>query len=140
MKKECTKMRMNQLKKENMKMAQRQWKNLEIFFGRIHKIALYKNNLLNVSLWNEKLSDMNVEIFKFTDWILIFFFTIFFENVPKPHSEPENLKKSRLKKNSWNQINQKFFLWNCIFGSFKIFLVQKFIFGHFWNCKKWNLV
>ena len=33
------------------------------------------------------------------------------------HSGPENLKKSR-QKNSWNQINQRFFSWTCIFGSF----------------------
>ena len=82
------------------------------------------------------------------------------------HSGPENLKKARQKKNPWNQINQKIFSWNCIFGSFNdfwqylklqkmefgqknvfmklhfglFFPVQKMIFGHIWNCKKWNLV
>ena len=39
------------------------------------------------------------------------------------HSRPENLKKSR-QKNLWNKINQNFFSWNCIFGSFK--LVSRF--------------
>ena len=36
------------------------------------------------------------------------------------HSGPENLKKSR-QKNSWHQINQFFFSWNCIFGNFILF-------------------
>ena len=40
------------------------------------------------------------------------------------HSGPENLKKSR-QKNSWNQINQKIFSWNCIFGSIKFFPTSK---------------
>ena len=34
----------------------------------------------------------------------------------------------------------KFFLWNCIFGSFKLFPSSKIDFGHFWNCKKWKLI
>ena len=42
------------------------------------------------------------------------------------------------KKNSWNQMNH--FLWNCISAVLNFFLVQKLIFGHFWNCKKWNWV
>ena len=33
----------------------------------------------------------------------------------------QKIKKSPGKKNSWNQINQLFFSWNCIFGSFKLF-------------------
>ena len=50
---------------------------------------------------------------------------IFFKSYLIYHSAPENLKKSR-PKNSWNQINQKlFFLWNCIFGSFKLFPSSK---------------
>ena len=40
------------------------------------------------------------------------------------HSGPENLKKSS-QKNSWNTISQKFFSWNCIFGSFKLFPSSK---------------
>ena len=39
---------------------------------------------------------------------------------------PKNLKKS-WKKNSWNQINQKFFTWNCISGSFNLFPISKII-------------
>ena len=35
---------------------------------------------------------------------------------------------------------QNFFSWNCIFVQFKAFSpVEILIFGHFWNCKKWNL-
>ena len=81
----------------------------------------------------------------------------------------ENLKKSR-QKNSWNQFflwncscnsfklfpNSKIdFLFWAIFEMAKngirsknfreiefwsVFPLQKLIFGHFWNCKKWNIV
>ena len=56
------------------------------------------------------------------------------------HSGPENLKKAT-QKNSWNQINQNFFLHQIVFlVVLNFFPVQKLIFGHFRNCKKWNLV
>ena len=52
------------------------------------------------------------------------------------HSGPENLKKSR-QKNSWNQkkIREISFL-----TVLNFVLVQKLIFGHFWNCKKNNFL
>ena len=56
-----------------------------------------------------------------------------------PCSGPENFKKSRPKK-SWNQINQLFFREIAFPAVLKIFPVQKFTFGHFWNGKKWNRV
>ena len=34
---------------------------------------------------------------------------------------------------------KKFFWWNFIFRSFKLFLSSVIDFDHFWNCKKWNL-
>ena len=52
-------------------------------------------------------------------------------NTPR---RPENLKKSR-QKNSWNQINH-FFLWNCIFGSFKLFPSSKIDFWPFLKLQK----
>ena len=56
------------------------------------------------------------------------------------HRRPENLKKSR-QKNSWNQIKPNFFFREIAFlAVLNFFPVQKLIFGHFWNCKKWNLV
>ena len=64
------------------------------------------------------------------------FFNHYFTHVSKVHSRPENLKKSR-KKNSWNQINQKKIREIAFLA---VFPVQKLIFGHFWNSKKWNLV
>ena len=48
---------------------------------------------------------------------------------------PENLKKSR-QKNSWNQINQNVFTWNCISGSFKLFLSSKIDFWPFLKLQK----
>ena len=51
------------------------------------------------------------------------------------HSGPENFKKSR-QKNFWNQINLFYFSWNCIFGVFNFFLLQKLIFVHFWKLQK----
>ena len=42
-----------------------------------------------------------------------------------------------MQKNSCNQINQKFFREIAFLA---VFPVQKLIFDHFWNCKKWNLV
>ena len=51
--------------------------------------------------------------------------------LPWFHSKPENLKNSR-QKNSWNQ--KKNLL--AFFLVLNFFLVQKLIFGHFWNCKK----
>ena len=41
---------------------------------------------------------------------------------PVLHSGPENFKKTR-QKNSWNQINQNIFSWNCIFGVFPQFKI-----------------
>ena len=55
------------------------------------------------------------------------------------HIGPENLKKSR-PKNSWNQINKKFFREIPFLAVLNFFHVQKVIFGHVWNCKKWVLV
>ena len=69
------------------------------------------------------------------------------------HSGPENLKKSR-QKNTWHQINifheiyfsifpwklSNFFREIAYLTVLKFFPVQKLNFGHFWNCKKWNLV
>ena len=49
------------------------------------------------------------------------------------HSGPENLK------NSWNQINKNFFREITFLAVLHFFPVQKLNFGHFWNCKKWNL-
>ena len=55
------------------------------------------------------------------------------------YSEPENLKKVQ-EKNSKNQINKNNFFREIAFLTvLNFFLVQKLIFGHFWNCKKWNL-
>ena len=51
------------------------------------------------------------------------------------HNGPENLKKSR-QKNSWNQINQFFFSWNCISGSFKLFPSSKIDFLLFLKLQK----
>ena len=49
--------------------------------------------------------------------------------------------KSPRQKNSWNQINQKIFFREIAFLQvLNFFPVQKLIFGHFWNCKKWILV
>ena len=57
------------------------------------------------------------------------------------HRGPENLKKSRQKKLVKSNKSKKFFTWNCIFGSFKLFPSSKIdFFGHFWNNKKWILV
>ena len=55
-------------------------------------------------------------------------------------SRLEILKKSR-QKNSWNQINQIIFSWNCIFGSFQLFPSSKMDFWPFLKLqkKKWNL-
>ena len=58
---------------------------------------------------------------------------------PPQHSGPENLKKSK-PKNSWNQINQFFSREIAFLADLNFFPVQKLIFGHFWICKKWNLV
>ena len=56
------------------------------------------------------------------------------------YSRPENLIKSR-QKNSWKQINQIFFSREiALLAVLNFFPVQKLSFGHFWNCKKWNLV
>ena len=62
---------------------------------------------------------------------------------------PEDLSKQLLKQLrsgediSLENLNLNSFfvcVWNCIFGSFKLFFpVEKLIFGHFWNGKKWNL-
>ena len=71
----------------------------------------------------------NWQIFKTIRYIMQYAFIFFNMYDQKVGSGPENLKKSR-QKNSWNQI---FFSWNCIFGNY-------WFFGHFWNCKKWNLV
>ena len=51
------------------------------------------------------------------------------------HSGPENLKKSRQKKNSWNQANQ-FFLWNYNSSSFKLFPRSKIDFCPFLKWQK----
>ena len=58
-----------------------------------------------------------------------------FEFVLWHHSGPENLKKSR-QKNLWNQINQIFFTWNCILGSFKLFPSSKIDFWPFLKLQK----
>ena len=55
------------------------------------------------------------------------------------HSGPENLKKSR-QKNLWNQINPIFFREIAFLAVLNFFPLKKIILGHFWNCKKWNLV
>ena len=54
------------------------------------------------------------------------------------HSGPEIFKKSS-PKNSWNQINQTFFSWNCIFGSFKLFPSSKFSFSPFLKWQNMDL-
>ena len=41
---------------------------------------------------------------------------------------------------SWNQINHFFFVKLHFWQVLNFFPVQKLIFGHFWNCKKWILV
>ena len=86
------------------------------------------------------------EIFKTsTDKITIDVWLISFDmNVKRlhilGHCGPENLKNSR-QKILWNQRNQKIVLCEIAFLAFlNIFPVQKLIFGHFWNCKKWILV
>ena len=45
-----------------------------------------------------------------------------------------------MQKNSWNQINQFFFREIAFLSVLNFFPVQKLLFGHFWNCKKWNFV
>ena len=53
------------------------------------------------------------------------------KEVCKPRRRAIKFKKVQTK-NSWNQINQ--------FHEKSVEYFQKLIFGHFWNCKKWNLV
>ena len=78
----------------------------------------------------------------------------FFEYNLNWHSRSENLKKSRAKKlmksNKWISQKKLYFPWKLseililmesiqFFKNF--FPVQKLIFvGHFWNCKKWDLL
>ena len=51
----------------------------------------------------------------------------------------QKIKKNPGQRNSWNQI-KNFFHEIAIFIVLNFFSVQKLIFSHFWNCKKWNLV
>ena len=55
------------------------------------------------------------------------------------HGGPENLKKSRPGKNTrgGKQMNQFFSRAIAFLAVLNFFPVQKFIFGHFWNYKKW---
>ena len=55
------------------------------------------------------------------------------------HSRPENLKKSRSKKLVKSNKSKYFFCEIAFLAVLNFFPVQKLIFGHFWNCKKWNL-
>ena len=58
------------------------------------------------------------------------------------HPEPQRarkVKKLQAKKNSWNQINPIFFREIAFLAVLNFFPVQKLIFSHFLNCKKWKL-
>ena len=56
------------------------------------------------------------------------------------HSGPENLKKSRQKKLVKSNQSKKKIPEMAFLAVLNFFPVQKFIFGHSCNCKKWNLV
>ena len=60
--------------------------------------------------------------------------------LPKIITVGQKILKSpgKKKQNSWNQINQNFFSWNCIFDSFKLFPSSKIYFWPFLKLQKWN--
>ena len=90
------------------------------FTTAVHVAERAKKNFYSFSFWHNLDRFLNLFLFQtlknYVGKISIEYLLL--------HSGPENLKRSK-KKNSWNQINQFFFSWNCIFGSFKLFPSSK---------------
>ena len=82
-----------------------------------------------------KFDDASTEIKKFSNLKSSVSPVSFVRSSSQMHIGPENLKLSR-QKNSWNQINQKLFSWNCISGSFKLFPSSKIEFWPFLKLQK----
>ena len=77
------------------------------------------------------------------------FYLIFMENIQRKNfvksshcsiSQQARKFKKVQAKNLWNQIIKKKFREIAFLAVLNFFPVQKLIFGHFWNCKKWILV
>ena len=85
------------------------------------KLSLLKKNLQYINVWTRPVH-----------WHKCICFQI--------HGGPENLKKSRPKKLVKSNKSNLFFRKIAFLAVLNFFPVQKLIFGHFWNGKKWNWV